>query len=69
MISDQLMNDLNAEIEKTLKAMAKAKTPEERLTYSKTVKNLCQAMGVFLQAAADYMEYSDAFDGDLDEPF
>ena len=69
MISDKLMDELSAEIERTLKAMAKAKTPEEKLTYSMAVKNLSESMGVFLQAAADYMEYADGADDDFDRPF
>ncbi len=69
MISDKLMDELSGEIERTLKAMAKAKTPEEKLTYSMVVKNLCESMGVFLQAAADYMEYADGDDEDFERPF
>lgn len=69
MISDKLMDELSGEIERTLKAMAKAKTPEEKLTYSMAVKNLCDSMGVFLKAAADYMEYADVENEDFDKPF
>ncbi len=59
MLPEKLMDDLSDEIIKALKAMAKAKTPEEKLTHSQVVKNLCQSLGIFLHAAAQLMEYAD----------
>jgi len=39
--------------------MGKAKTPEEKLTHSETVKNLCESLGVFLNLMSDVMPYDD----------
>jgi hypothetical protein len=39
--------------------MAKAKTPEEKLAYSETVKNLCESLGVFLNLVSNVMPYDD----------
>lgn len=66
MLNEKLMEDLSEEISRTLQAMAKAKTAEEKLAYSQAVKNLCQSLDVFLQAAANFMAYAD--DGE-DGPF
>ena len=54
---EELMASISKEIDATLKAMEKAKTPEEKLTHSKTVKNLCDSLGVFLSLASDMMPY------------
>jgi len=61
---DQIMNGISKEIDQILKLMSKAKTPEEKLTYSESVKNLCESLGVFLNLMADMMPYDD----DSDDP-
>ncbi len=45
---DKIMDGVSSELESAFKAMSKAKTPEEKLVYSKIVKNLCQSLGVFI---------------------
>jgi hypothetical protein len=54
---EKLMNDLSKELSIALKAMAKAKTPEEKLQYSEIVKNLCESLGVFLGLISDMAPY------------
>jgi hypothetical protein len=56
------MTDLSKEISTALKAMAKAKTPEEKLQHSQIVKNLCESLGVFLNLISDMAPYG--FDED-----
>jgi DNA-binding Xre family transcriptional regulator len=56
---ETIITGLSKEIDVALKAMAKAKTPEEKLTHSKTVKNLCKSLGVFLSFMSDMMPYDD----------
>ena len=56
---DKIMTDISKEIAVTLKAMGKAKTPEEKRTHSETVKNLCESLGVFLNLMSDMMLYDD----------
>lgn len=56
---EKLMVDLSKELSATLKAMGKAKTAEERLIYSESVKNLCDSLGVFLKLAMDIDPYGD----------
>lgn len=63
MDAENIMEGLAGELNAALKAMAKAKTPEEKLTYSKIVKNLSKSLGVFLELASDMMDY------DADEEF
>jgi len=50
-----LMENLMKELDHALKAMAKAKTVEEKEVYSRIVKNLSQSLGVFFTAASDMM--------------
>jgi hypothetical protein len=50
------MEGLFKELDSALKGMAKAKTPEEKVQYSKIVKNLCESLGVFLNMAGAMME-------------
>ena len=50
---EKMMNDISREIDAALKAMGKAKTPEEKLMHSETVKNLCESLGVFLNVMTD----------------
>ena len=46
---EKIMNGVLKETDEALKAMKKAKTPEEKLVYSKITKNLCESLGVFLE--------------------
>ncbi|HFE48877.1 MAG TPA: hypothetical protein ENJ21_06135 [Chromatiaceae bacterium] len=54
-----LINGISREILATLKAMAKAKTPEERLMYSETVKNLSDSFGSILGILSDMAVFGD----------
>jgi hypothetical protein len=54
---EKLMDDLSKEIASALKAMAKAKTLEEKVQYSQVVKNLCESLGVFLGLISDMAPY------------
>ncbi|MGD8913986.1 MAG: hypothetical protein PVJ68_14760 [Candidatus Thiodiazotropha sp.] len=56
---ENIMTGITKEIEATLKAMDKAKTPEEKLTQSEILKNLCESLGVFLSLAGDIMPYDE----------
>ena len=56
---EEIMNSISNEILATLKVMAKAKTPEEKLKYSEIVKNLCDSLGVFLNLIGDGVPYDD----------
>ena len=56
---EKIMTGISKEIDATLKAMGKAKIPEEKLTHSKTVKNLCESLGVSLNIMIDMMPYDD----------
>ena len=54
-----MVNGISKEILTTLRAMENAKTPEEKHLYSETVKNLCEALGVFLNLLGDMDPYDD----------
>ncbi len=56
---EKIMTGISKEIDVTLKAMGKAKTPEEKLIHSEIVKNLCESLGVFLNLMSDMMPYDD----------
>jgi hypothetical protein len=56
---EKIMTGISKEIYTALKEMEKAKTPEEKLTHSKTVKNLCESLGVFLNLISDMNLYDD----------
>lgn len=56
---EKIMNGISKEIFAALKEMDKAKTPEEKLTYSETVKNLCSSLEVFLNLLSDMALYDD----------
>ena len=56
---EKIMTGISNEIDATLKAMGKAKTPEEKLTHSETLKNLCKSFGVFLNLVDDMAPYDD----------
>jgi hypothetical protein len=59
---EKLMDGISNEMLAALKAMGKAKTPEEKLVHSEIIKNLSQSLGVFLSLASDMA----LFDGDDD---
>lgn len=63
------MEALTEELNATLKAMAKAKTIEEKLTYSQIAKNLSESLGVFFNLMNDMMmqEGMDDFEDEEDE--
>jgi hypothetical protein len=56
---EKVMDGISKEIFTALKAMAKAKSPEEKLMYSEIVKNLCDSLGVFLSLISDFAPYDD----------
>ena len=56
---EKLMDSISKELSTALKAMAKAKTAEEKVQYSQVVKNLCDSLGVFLSLATEMMGYDD----------
>lgn len=60
---EKIMTGISKEISASLTAMAKAKTPEEKLVYSETVKNLCESLGVFLDLLHDITPFDDELEG------
>ena len=56
---EKIMNGISKEIFSALKAMENARTPEEKLMYSETVRNLCNSLGVFLNLISDIQPYND----------
>jgi hypothetical protein len=48
---EEIMEGISKELEASLKAMAKAKTVEEKVAYSQIVKNLSESLGMFLDLA------------------
>ena len=73
---DQIMEGVLKEIESTLKQMAKAKKAEDKLIYSKTLKNLCISFKEIISAVTstlpslledDFFEDFDDFDDDYDD--
>ena len=56
---EKIMNGISREILTELKAMEKAKTPEEKLVCSETIKNLCDSLGVFLNLISEIAPYND----------
>jgi hypothetical protein len=58
---DKIMTGLSKELNVALNAMAKAKTVEDKVAYSKVVKNLSESLGVFLELATSMMPF------DMDE--
>ncbi len=57
---EKIMEGISKEIFIALKAMAKVKTPEEKLMYSEIVQNLCGSLGVFL----NLISRMDPYDGE-----
>ena len=54
---EKIMESLSKELNGALKAMSKAKTVEEKVAYSKVVKNISESLGVFLDFASDMMPF------------
>ena len=59
----KIMDGLSSQILSVLKAMSKAKTAEEKLTYSKTVKNLCDSLSGFFESMTGMVPF-DEYDED-----
>ncbi len=62
---ERLMDGLSKELDSALKAMSKTTNIEEKETYSRIIKNLCESQGVYLQLASEMMPFD--FDEDADE--
>ena len=62
MIPEHLLHELSDQLTATLKAMAKAKSVEEKKQYSEIVKNLSESLGVLLGIIRDLAPYD--FDED-----
>ena len=56
---EKMMTGISNAILTSIKDMGKAKTPEEKLTQSKTIKNLCESLEVFLNLMSDMDLYDD----------
>jgi hypothetical protein len=56
---DRIMDGLSKELNSALKAMAKAKDVNEKESYSRIIKNLCESFGVFLNFASEMMSLDD----------
>lgn len=59
---EKIMDSLTNELSAAVKAMAKAKTVEEKVAYSQIVKNMSESLGVFLSLAAETMPFDEADD-------
>ncbi len=64
---EKMMTGISNEILTSIKDMGKAKTPEEKLTHSKTVKNLCDSLEVFFNLMSGMDLYDDDADYDDDD--
>ncbi len=62
---EKIMDGLAEELTNALKTMSQAKTVEEKVAYSQVIKNLCESLGVFLDAAGNALAYED-YDEDED---
>jgi hypothetical protein len=51
-----IMDGISSELGDALNAMAKAKSLDEKLAYSKIVKNLSESLGVFIDLATGAMD-------------
>lgn len=58
---DKIMESLFEELGSSLKALSKAKTVEEKVSYSQVIKNLSESLGIFLELANPIL------DEDLDD--
>lgn len=66
---DRVMDGLEKELNRALKSMSKAKDINEKETYSRIIKNLCESQGVFLKLASEMMPFDfDEFEEDDDFP-
>ncbi len=61
---EKIIEGLFKELDSAIKTMSKTKTAEEKVIHSQIVKNLCESLGVFLNAAQNAM---DTDDYDFDE--
>jgi hypothetical protein len=61
---DIIMDNLSKELTGAIKAMANAKTVEEKVAYSHIVKNMSESLGVFLSLANDMMALEDIDEGE-----
>jgi len=66
---DKIMDGLSKELIAALKAMAKTKDVNEKETYSRVIKNLCESLGVFLDLASEMMPFDFDDDSKEDIPF
>jgi len=66
---EKLMAGISKETLAALNAMGEAKTAEEKLAYSATVKNLCESLGVFLSLMETMSLYDQDDDDDYKGPF
>ncbi len=64
----KIMDGLSSQILSVLKAMSKAKTAEEKLTHSKTVKNLCDSLSGFFESMTGMVPF-DEYDEDEEEEY
>lgn len=67
---DKIVDGLSKEITSSLKAFSKTKDLNDKESYSRIVKNLCDSLGVFLDLESEMMPFD--FDDDLkkdDIPF
>ncbi|MBU0485329.1 MAG: hypothetical protein KKB30_12555 [Proteobacteria bacterium] len=62
---EKMMTGISKEVLTLIKEMEKAKTAEEKLTHSKTIKNLCTSLEVFFNFLSDMAPYdTDDYDED-----
>jgi hypothetical protein len=64
---EKMMIGISNGILASIKSMEDAKTPEEKLTHSKTIRNLCESLEVFLNLMTDMRLYDDDDDPDEDD--
>lgn len=62
---DKIIDGLSKQLNSAMKAMSKTKDLDEKETYSRIIKNLCQSQGVFLKLASEMMSLD--FDDELDD--
>ncbi len=62
----KIVDELSSQILITLKMMSKAKTAEEKLVYSKTVKNLSDSLSVFFELIHEITLF-DGYDEDHED--
>jgi len=62
---DKIIDGLSKELDSALKSMAKTKNLNEKLAYSRIIKNLCESLGVFFNLASEMMSFDS--DDDLEK--